>query len=303
MIDVVNHMNTTWTAGKNFDGVSLKYIKGLLGVHKDNKKYRLPSIRHVVPDGLPDNFDAREQWTQCPTISQIRDQASCGSCWAFGAVEAISDRHCIHSNGKVSVQISAQDLLTCCDTCGDGCNGGFPGVAWYYWVKVGIVTGGNYNSQVGCRPYTIESCEHHTTGKLKPCGDTVKTPQCVNSCEAGYNVSYKADLYFGSKAYSIEKDEDQIKTEIYKNGPVEADFTVYGDFVTYKSGVYRHVKGEALGGHAIRILGWGVEKGTPYWLVANSWNEDWGDKGYFKILRGSDECGIESDINAGIPKL
>lgn len=80
-------------------------------------------------------------------------------------------------------------------------------------------------------------------------------------------------------------------------------FTVYADFLTYRSGVYQHTTGEELGGHAIKILGWGVEDGTDYWLVANSWNEDWGDKGFFKILRGSDECGIESGIVAGIPKI
>lgn len=57
-----------------------------------------------------------------------------------------------------------------------------------------------------------------------------------------------------------------------------------------------------LGGHAVRILGWGKENGTPYWLIANSWNEDWGDKGLFKMIRGKDDCGIESGINAGTPK-
>lgn len=72
----------------------------------------------------------------------------------------------------------------------------------------------------------------------------------------------------------------------------------------YITGVYQHLKGKMLGGHAIRILGWGVDgtSNTPYWLVANSWNTDWGDHGYFKIKRGSNECGIESDISAGIPK-
>ncbi len=79
-------------------------------------------------------------------------------------------------------------------------------------------------------------------------------------------------------------------------------FTVYADFPSYKSGVYQHVSGSELGGHAIKILGWGVENGTPYWLVANSWNEDWGDKGFFKILRGKNECGIESSIVGGLPK-
>jgi cathepsin B len=101
----------------------------------------------------------------------------------------------------------------------------------------------------------------------------------------------------------VPSNEEAIKTEIFNHGPVEAAFTVYEDFVTYKSGVYSHVTGSELGGHAIRILGWGVENDTPYWIVVNSWNEDWGDKGTFKIKRGVDECGIEDSVVAGIPKL
>lgn len=55
------------------------------------------------------------------------------------------------------------------------------------------------------------------------------------------------------------------------------------------TGVYQHVTGEMLGGHAIKILGWGEENGTPYWLAANSWNSDWGDKGTTKPGFGSGE--------------
>jgi len=47
------------------------------------------------------------------------------------------------------------------------------------------------------------------------------------------------------------------------------------------------------------MLGWGVDSGTPYWIVANSWNPDWGNQGYFCIRRGHDECGIESEVVAG----
>ena len=60
------------------------------------------------------------------------------------------------------------------------------------------------------------------------------------------------------------------------NGPVEAVFTVYEDFPTYKSGVYKYTKGKSLGGHASKITGWDTEDDTDYWLVANSWNSDWG---------------------------
>jgi len=302
MVDYINYMNTTWTAALNFDGVSLRYLKGLMGVHKDNKKYRLPILRHEENLEIPEAFDARTQWPECKSISEIRDQGSCGSCWAFGAVEAMTDRICISSKGTKQFEISAEDLVSCCDSCGFGCDGGYPSAAWEYWVDSGLVTGGLYNSKQGCQPYEVKSCEHHTKGPLPPCGDIVPTPACVHVCEKGYNVSYRNDKHFGAKAYGISSDVTQIQTEIMKNGPVEADFTVYADFPTYKSGVYQRHSDQVLGGHAIRILGWGVEKNLPYWLVANSWNPDWGDKGYFKIVRGTDECGIEDDINAGLPK-
>ncbi|PAV79919.1 hypothetical protein WR25_23894 [Diploscapter pachys] len=48
-----------------------------------------------------------------------------------------------------------------------------------------------------------------------------------------------------------------------------------------------------MGGHAVKLVGWGTENGTPFWRIANSWNADWGENGYFRILRGVDECGIE----------
>jgi len=302
MIDAVNGLGTTWKAGRNFGPNDLNRMKGLLGAKKGGPK--LPTLVHEVPNDLPATFDARQQWPNCPTIGQIRDQGDCGSCWAFGAVEAMSDRYCIASNGQQTPQISAEDLTSCCDACGDGCDGGFPSAAWSYWTETGLVTGGLYNSNVGCQPYSLPSCSHHVNGTLPPCPSSISpTPECTSTCESSYSTPYKKDKHFGKSAYTISNDVSQIQTEIYKNGPVEADFTVYADFPTYKSGVYIQTSDDALGGHAIRILGWGTEGGVDYWLVANSWNPEWGDKGYFKIRRGTDECGIEDDINAGEPKL
>ena len=90
-----------------------------------------------------------------------------------------------------------------------------------------------------------------------------------------------------------------MMAELATNGPVESAFTVYADFVHYKSGVYSHQTGQALGGHAIKVIGYGTENGTDYWLVQNSWTTTWGDGGYFKIKRGDDECGIEDSFIAG----
>ncbi|XP_039604384.1 cathepsin B-like isoform X1 [Polypterus senegalus] len=303
LINYINKLNTTWKAGQNFQNADINYVKKLCGTFLDGPKLPI-MVEFAGKIELPVNFDSREQWPNCPTIKEIRDQGSCGSCWAFGATEAMSDRICVHSNGKVSVEISAEDLLSCCGfECGMGCNGGYPSGAWQYWTEKGLVSGGLYDSHVGCRPYSIPPCEHHVNGSRPPCtGEGGNTPKCEKKCEDGYTPSYKNDKHYGSQSYNVPADESQIMTEIYKNGPVEGAFTVYEDFLMYKTGVYKHVSGQAVGGHAIKILGWGVDNGTPYWLAANSWNTDWGDNGFFKILRGEDHCGIESMIVAGIPK-
>jgi cathepsin B len=303
LIDYINAAGSTWTAGVNFEGIPLEQLRRLCGTLRDPNGYR-PPVRHHVVDtsSLPDSFDPRIQWPNCPTLKEVRDQGSCGSCWAFGAVEAMSDRICVASNGSVNGHISAEDLLSCCSGCGFGCDGGFPFGAWDYFKSDGLVTGGNYHSNQGCRPYSIAECEHHVNGSRPPCGSE-KTPKCVKQCEKSYKVPYPKDKRFGNQPYSLESNEDQIKTELMKHGPIEVAFTVYEDFLLYKSGVYKHVTGAALGGHAVKMLGWGIENGTPYWLVANSWNTDWGDNGFFKILRGSDECGIESEGVAAEPKF
>ena len=83
-----------------------------------------------------------------------------------------------------------------------------------------------------------------------------------------------------------------MMTEISTKVPITAGFSAYDDFLTYKTGVYTHITGNYVGGHTIRILGYGTESGKAYWLAANSWNETWGDKGFFKIAKGTNECGI-----------
>ncbi|KHJ99398.1 papain family cysteine protease [Oesophagostomum dentatum] len=89
--------------------------------------------------------------------------------------------------------------------------------------------------------------------------------------------------------------------EIMTNGPVVATFQIYTDFYYYKRGVYVHTTGYNQGVQAVKILGWGTENGTDYWLAANSWNTDWGeDGGYFRILRGANHCEIEQNVVAGM---
>ncbi len=94
---------------------------------------------------------------------------------------------------------------------------------------------------------------------------------------------------------------DVIKEEIMKNGPVQTGFIVYEDFMYYKSGIYKRESDKILGGHAVKIIGWGTEDETNYWIAQNSWSEKWGENGYFKIAEK--ECYFDSFAVSFNPKL
>jgi len=121
-----------------------------------------------------------------------------------------------------------------------------------------------------------------------------------------------ADVYSNRELIGIGPTEEggtekDIRREIYHWGPVTTGFTIHNDFQEWDGkGVYTwdHTSAET-GGHAVVIVGWGKEEdtGLDYWLVRNSWGPSWGDNGYFKILRGDNECGIEENVVVGFPYL
>jgi len=125
------------------------------------------------------------------------------------------------------------------------------------------------------------------------------TPQCTSTCsDKRYDESYSTDRHYATKSYSI-KGVENIQKEIMEKGTVSVALEVYADFELYSSGVYHRVSGSYLGGHAVKMIGWGVEDDVPYWICVNSWNVFWGEGGTFRIRRGIDECGIESSVVAG----
>ncbi|CAG9824789.1 unnamed protein product [Phaedon cochleariae] len=157
----------------------------------------------------------------------------------------------------------------------------------------------------GCKAYSLPPCEHYgTTGGLPQCpSEGYYTPDCVGSCDKGYTLSYNDSKTYAAQAYTIIGNVEQIQLEILRNGPVAAIFTMNSDFLNYKSGVYQDISLDYFGTHAVRVIGWGEENNVPFWLITNSWNEDWGDKGTFKIRRGTNECRIENQVSAGLPRL
>jgi len=305
----------SWKAGLNegkFQNMTLGQAKSLMGALRDPvRRAKLPVV--LEESAVPATFNSTSHWPQCGgVIGHARDQSDCGCCWAFGSTESFNDRLCIKTNS--TTLLSPQDTCSCCNSAhgcqSGGCDGGYTEDAFNYFMKYGLVTGGD-NPSVGngasCFPYQLKECGHHEASPLIPCPQVCSpgecaTPKCPTACtEKSYTTAWTADKHKAAKGAYRLGSVAAAQADIMKNGPISAAFTVYADFLTYTSGVYKHTTGAELGGHAIKILGWGTEGGQDYWLAMNSWNQYWGDFGYFKIARGTDECGIEDDMVTGLP--
>jgi len=325
--EINNKPGLLWKAGVNerFAGLPVGAAKDLCGVKPGSKAKLLKGVaegRIAVKRSsnitLPESFDAATNWPTCgAVISDIRDQSMCGCCWAFGAAEAASDRLCIATGGKIAVALSAQETCFCASD--DGCSGGDLETPWSYIKNTGVVTGDQYHNdgpfgKLGlCSAFSLPHCHHHGPQGQDPypaegapgCPQQ-SSPQCPTQCDASSTASYndfKQDRYtFDGQVLSVDSNADAIAEEIMTNGPVEAAFTVFSDFENYVSGIYHATSQESVGGHAIKLVGWGVENGVKYWKVQNSWNPFWGEKGYFRIRRGVDECGIEDQVVANSGK-
>jgi len=227
----------------------------------------LPESEYASNAALPTDFDARTQWPGL--MHPIRDQQRCGSCWAFSASEVLGDRVAI-ATGKASPVLSPEDMVSC-DSGDSGCQGGSLPGAWDYLTSTGIVSD-------ACLPYSAGSGT---------------APSCSKQCVDGED--WDSSIVKASSSYAISG-VDHMMQDIMTKGPIQIGFKVYASFMSYQSGVYKKHEDEMIpeGGHAVKIVGWGVESGEDYWLVANSWGPSWGLDGYFKMKRGVDECGVET---------
>lgn len=232
-----------------------------------------------------EHFDAREKWPGY--IQPIRDQGNCGSSWAISTVDVAADRLAIMSKGEDQMPLSAQQLISCHNRRQQACKGGYTDRAWRYIVDKGVVS-------EECYPYT--SGRNGTKGRCEiPISADPEFIQCPGVGPA--------EKYKSPPPYRIAPNEKDIKVELKKNGPVQAILLVREDFYMYQSGVYSYSKlfpqsppsHRRAGLHSVRIIGWGVDRssGHNYWLCANSWGRQWGEDGYFRILRGADESNIE----------
>jgi len=235
---------------------------------------------------LPSSFDARTKWPGCASF--ILNQEQCGSCWDFCSVESFADRMCITGEAPAGTIISPEPILDCSL---EGCSGGNPINAWHYLIRTGGTT---------CTKQCFEGCAPYDSG-------SGTSPQChQGTCDDG---SIWPATYYGGAFNGLTRNNITLfQTELSTHGPLQACFTVYENFYTffdaYPTGVYSAASGSVVGGHCVKMVGWGANATTgPYWLFANSWDTTWGDGGFFRMSLGSDLCGIEGQVSEGFTPM
>ncbi|KAH3711271.1 dipeptidyl peptidase 1-like [Dreissena polymorpha] len=279
---VINSMQKHWVATGDtiFAGKTVKEAHRMIGGQRSARAFP-PSAtatnEHLrAARALPTLFDWRNK-DGVNYVSPIRDQGDCGSCYAFGSMGLYEARERVFTNNTVQKVYSTQDVVSCSQY-SQGCDGGFPYlIAGKYGQDFGLI-------EEECFPYE---------GKDMEC---IKT-----ACARKYTRDY---YYIGG--YYGACNEPLMRAELVKNGPIAVSFEVYGDFMAYKSGIYHHITGLEgkfnpweITNHVVLVVGYGEEQGVPYWIVKNSWGTSWGEDGFFRIRRGTDECSIES-IAVGI---
>lgn len=211
---------------------------------------------------------AEVDWRTKGVVNPIKDQAQCGSCWAFATIAAEECKYA-QTNHKL-IRFSEQDIVDC-DTGCFGCNGGWSSVAFAYIAHTQdgrIMLESDY-------PYTAEDgkCKFD---KTKAIGDFKGADDIDKSEEALAVAATK-----GVVSVSIDASQES--------------------FHLYSSGIYYEPACSQYTDHAVAVVGYGSEGKLNYWIVRNSWGEAWGEKGYIRMSKDrGNNCAIAS--HALLPK-
>jgi len=262
----------TWTQTiTKFTGLTMKELEGFAVMAPQNCS-ATNGISAKPGVEAPIYWD----WRQFGIVSPVKDQGHCGSCWTFSTTGAVEAHWAILQLSR-PLLLSEQQLVDCAgDFNNHGCNGGLPSQAFeYIRYAGGLQTEHTYPYQAKDGKCTFEA------------------------------IKVEAIVPYGS-ANITSGDEDSLLQALITHGPVSIAFEVTSDFGNYQGGVYvgstchkdtQHVN------HAVLAVGFGhdAKNNIDYWIVKNSWSNQWGEEGYFRIQRGTNMCGLA--VCAAYPQI
>jgi len=240
------------------------------------------TVPTMPTDNLPTSFD----WRTKGVVTEVKDQAQCGSCWAFSTIGNIESQYAIKNNKLVD--FSEQLLVDCSQGCsveyqyGPVCNQGCDG-GWQWNAFFDVLTWGGVETEADY-PYqgVDQACQRTQSKMVSP----IKNYTCLSQ-------------YNGKAA-----DEQQMTAYLYQNGPLSVALDADLLF-SYTSGVLNPTPDgceTTVLDHAVLAVGYGVDNTqsppVPFWIVKNSWGASWGEQGYFRIARGTGACGINNAVSS-----
>lgn len=255
--------------------------------YKEVSKYINSDLKDIDEETLPLKWD----WTDVGGKNYVptpRKQGTCGSCYAFSSISSLESRLRIMTDLKDSTTFSTQHIISC-NFYTQGCEGG-------YAILVGKFLNEFEILPESCLPY--ESAE----------------TQCSKRCDNKYvKKRYYVSSYHYVGGYYGASSEVLMMKEIRARGPIPSNINIPWSFSFYRKGIYsnhkklvrnnKHLSKVSMMdkkidwekvNHSILLVGWGEEKGVKYWIGMNTWGIKFGEDGFFRILRGENECNVES---------
>lgn len=233
---------------------------------------KVPATREArrrMPVNLKADYPESLNWVEEGAVNAVKDQGSCGSCYAFSALCNMEGAYFL-THGELP-NLAEQQIVDCesdCisqdgyETCDAACDGGLMPNVYTYAIREGMMPTSSY-------AYT------GTQGTCK-----------YSASKAKYAFS---DWYF------VDADEDSMVAALNTAGPlsvgVDATYWSY-----YSSGIYSSSCSTTTMNHGVALVGYGVSSSKKYWIIRNSWGTSWGEDGYLKLLRGSNKCGVNNYV-------
>jgi len=203
-------------------------------------------------------------WRSKGAVTPVKNQGQCGSCWSFSATGSMEGQWMLAGNTLIG--LSEEELVQCDHNGDEGCNGGIMDNA-FEWVvsNKGIDSEANY-------PYTS--------------GDGI-TGKCKTAKEKKVVATFTGHT-------DLPNDETAMGNWVYTNGPLSIAVDASSGWQSYTGGIVRNCFGTQLD-HGVLIVGYDDNNSPPYWIVKNSWAASWGENGYIRLEKGTNQCGLNQD--------